>query len=137
MRRFIPVFAAMATLAIAGVAQAQSLSLPIDQAERIALRGAARDVIIGNPAIADVTVVDERNLVITGKGYGSTNLIVLDAAGRTLVNRQILVIADEGRVSFYRGSAISSYSCSPRCERTGTTDGGGQSAPVQPANGDQ
>jgi len=119
MRRSISVLAALATLAAAGAAQAQNLTVRIDQAARVPLSSTARDVLIGNPAIADVSVIDGRNLVVVGKGYGATNLIVVDGRGRTILDRQIVVSAvDDGRISFFRGTDIHNYTCAPRCERT-------------------
>lgn len=139
MRRLLPVLTVAATVAFAGMANAQALQVRVDQAERITLSGSARDVVVGNPAIADVTVVDSRNLIVTGKSFGVTNVIAVDASGRTLTNRQIVVSAsDEGRVSFYRGPEVRSYSCSPRCERTDQQeDGASTSAPTQPSSGPQ
>jgi Flp pilus assembly secretin CpaC len=51
-----------------GTAQSASLNVEIDQARRVQLRGPAGSVIIGNPEIADVTVVEANTLYITGKG---------------------------------------------------------------------
>lgn len=119
MRRILSLVVAVTTLAVAAPAIAQSLPIRIDQAARLGLSGTARDVIIGNPAVADVTVIDGRNLIVTGKGYGITNLLVLDGRGRTILDRQIIVSAsDEGRITMYRGPGLYNYSCSPRCERT-------------------
>ena len=58
---------------------------------RIPLRAAAGSVIVGNPLIADVTVVDSNTLYITGKGYGITEIVAVDAIGRTVFQRQIVV----------------------------------------------
>ena len=58
--RLAAVVAAAAVLAAPAIVAAQSASLnvEIDQARRVQLRGAAGSVIVGNPQIADVTVVD-------------------------------------------------------------------------------
>lgn len=123
MHRLIrPIAAATAALAFAGAAQAQTLTVRLDQATRVALPGTARDVVIGNPKVADVSVLDGRNLVLTGKSAGVTSLLVVDSAGRTLLDRKIVVSApDEGQVSFYRGREIRTYACTPRCEQAGQT----------------
>lgn len=119
MRRPLVLFAALAVLASGGSALAQGLPVRIDQATRVALSAPARDVVIGNPSVADVTIIDGRNLLVMGKAYGVTNIVVLDARGRTILDRQIVVSAsDEGRVSFFRGPDVYNYACSPRCERT-------------------
>ncbi|MDQ0466446.1 hypothetical protein QO010_004239 [Caulobacter ginsengisoli] len=120
MRRLPLVLALSFALAstLAQPALAESLQVRIDQAARLMLASPARDVIIGNPAVADVTVIDGRSLIITGKGYGVTNLIVVDRAGRTIVDRQIVVSGPDGdQVSFYRGASVYNYACSPRCQR--------------------
>jgi Flp pilus assembly secretin CpaC len=111
------ILAAALTLA-AAPALAQSIAVPIDQSRRIALPGAAADIAVGNPGVADVTVVDERNLLVTGKGYGVTNVLALDRAGRTLFDRMVVVsAAQEGVVSVYRGAALQQYACDTTCER--------------------
>lgn len=118
MRRLI--FAAVLTLcAAAQPALAQSIAVPIDQSRRLALSAAAADVAVGNPGVADVTVVDERNLLITGKGYGVTNVLALDRAGRIIFERMVVVSApSDGRVSVYRGAALQEYACDVTCERS-------------------
>lgn len=119
MRRPLALLAVLAVLTSGAPALAQGLPVRIDQASRITLPAPARDVVIGNPSVADVTIIDGRNLLVMGKSYGVTNIVVLDARGRTILDRQIVVSAsDDGRVSFYRGPDVYNYACSPRCERT-------------------
>lgn len=119
MRRHLALLAALSVLTCAGAAAAQGLTVRIDQATRVALSAPARDVVIGNPSVADVTILDARNILVMGKGYGVTNIVVIDARGRTILDRQIVVSAsDDGRVSFYRGPDVYNYACAPRCERT-------------------
>ena len=119
MRRHLALLAALSVLTWAGAAAAQGLTVRIDQATRVALSAPARDVVIGNPSVADVTILDARNILVMGKGYGVTNIVVIDARGRTILDRQIVVSAsDDGRVSFYRGPDVYNYACAPRCERT-------------------
>ena len=119
MRRLLVLLTAAATLASGGMARAQGMPVRIDEATRVALSAPARDVFIGNPSVADVTVIDGRNLLVIGKAYGVTNIVVLDARGRTILDRQIVVSAsDDGRISFFRGPDVYNYACSPRCERT-------------------
>ena len=114
-------------------ASAASLEVSLDQAVRISLKTPSADVIVGNPAIADVTVADQRHLVIIGKSYGVTNLVVVGASGRTIFDRQIVVGApSQGRVSIFRGPVASSYACSPSCELS-TGAGASASAPAAPA----
>lgn len=111
---------ALCGLLVAGQgAMAATLSVPIDQSTPLALPAGARNVMVGNPAIADINVLDDHNVVVLGRSYGVTNLLVTDARGRTLVNHQIVVSAPEvNRISMYRGNRVDNYACSPRCERT-------------------
>jgi hypothetical protein len=58
-------------------------------------------------------------MVITGKGYGTTNFILLDRSGQVLLDRTVLVVGPRGRdvVTMYRGVERETYSCAPKCER--------------------
>jgi Flp pilus assembly secretin CpaC len=111
-------------------ALAQSLSVPVDQAVRVGLSSPAKDVAVGNAAIADVTVMDERNILVLGKSFGTTNIVVLDRAGRMILNQMVVVTsADAGQVSLYRGTNAGQYVCAPRCEMTSGTDASKASPP--------
>jgi Flp pilus assembly secretin CpaC len=126
---FTALAAIAASLALASAAIAQpALVVHLDQNARVSLPGAARDVMIGNPAIADVAVLDGRNLLIQGKSFGATSLMVTDARGRIILNTQIIVAAsDQGRVSLYRGAAVQTFACAQRCEPAAA---GGSAAPT-------
>jgi hypothetical protein len=113
------VLALAATVLVPLSASAQALAVKIDQAARLTLPRAAHDVIVGNPMIADVTMLDSRHLAVMGKSFGVTNLLVVDAAGRTMYNRELVISsADAGHVQVYRAADLYNYACSPRCERT-------------------
>lgn len=117
MRRLLIALTAAGLLATPALAQ--TLSVRADQAVRIALPAPAKDVAVGNPAIADVMVLDERNILVLGKGFGTTNVIALDRAGRLILDRVVVVsAADAGKVTIYKGTSASQYACAPRCEMT-------------------
>ena len=59
---------AAVTASSASWAQASTMNVEIDRSVRVRLTGGAASVIVGNPQIADVTVVDANTLFITGKG---------------------------------------------------------------------
>ena len=59
------------------------------------------EVIIGNPSIADVTIQGGNLLVVTGKTFGVTNIIALDAQ-RNVIQDQRVVVEQDPRHS--RGS---------------------------------
>jgi Flp pilus assembly secretin CpaC len=74
-------------------------------------------VIVGNAEVADATVADSRTIVLTGKAFGTTNLVLLDANGNALLDERILVSIDEANtVRMYRQIARSVLSCTPSCE---------------------
>lgn len=117
--------AALFGAAIATPALAQdSLRVDIDQTARIQLRAPAGSVIVGNPQIADITVVDANTLYVTGKGYGITEIVAVDSIGRTLFQSQIIVSAgDEGRVRVWRGGQVTEMACGSTCSPTQRSTG--------------
>jgi hypothetical protein len=55
--------------------------------------------------------------VLTGRSFGTTNLVLLDAEGNAIVDERVLVSIDEGNtVRVYRQTSRSVLSCSPSCE---------------------
>ena len=117
-RSILPLFAAVALLAIpaAAAAQSQPLNVDIDQSTRVQLRAPAGSVIVGNPLIADVTVVDANTLFITGKGYGVTEIVAVDVLGRIVFQSQVVVTAgDSGRVRVWRGAQATEMACASTC----------------------
>ena len=105
--------------AAAGAAHAQTMTVNLDQSLRLSLPAPARDVVVSNPTVVDVAMLTPTSLLVLGKGYGITNLMVVDQAGRTLIDREVVVgSSDANRVSFYRGPNVTNYACAGRCERT-------------------
>jgi hypothetical protein len=96
---------------------AETISIRLDQARISRLPDRVSTIVIGNPLIADVSLQAGGLMVLTGKGYGITNLIALDRNGDVLTEQSILVQGpSDGVVVVYRGPARESYSCTPRCE---------------------
>jgi hypothetical protein len=90
----------------------------IDEATLIRLGRDAAQLIVGNPAIADVSAQSPRLLVITGKSYGATNLIALDSEGREIFNARLAVREGDNRqVTLYKGTIRQSLHCAPDCQR--------------------
>ncbi len=108
------------------------LRITVDQAQVAKLPANTSTVIIGNPAIADVTTLkNNAGMVVTGKGYGRTNLIALDANGNLLDEMQIhvqptrnVLVVQRGipaRILFLRPRLHAHAPCSattPRCSAT-------------------
>jgi hypothetical protein len=74
--------------------------------------------VVGNPLIADIALQPGGQVVITGKGYGRTNIIALDRNGKVLMDRDVQVNGpSKDVVVMYRGINRETYSCAPQCER--------------------
>jgi Flp pilus assembly secretin CpaC len=120
--RHVAILGSAAVLAVSSASAAQSsrLSVEIDQAARVQLSGPAGSVIVGNPKIADVTVVDSNTLYITGKGYGVTEIVAVDAIGRTVFQSQVVVTdgSGAGRVRVWRGAQATEMACAASCSAT-------------------
>jgi len=95
------------------------LSVTLDQAKIAKLPPGTSTLIIGNPMIADVTMLKASGaMVVTGKGYGETNLIALDSAGSVIVEEQLRVLPARSVVVLQNGTSRVSYSCNPDCMPT-------------------
>jgi Flp pilus assembly secretin CpaC len=95
------------------------LVITVDRAKVFRVTRPAATVIIGNPAIADATIEDEQTLVLTGRSFGVTNLIVLDAKGDPIVDETLVVRGHEtNTVRIYRRSDRETLACAPVCEPT-------------------
>jgi Flp pilus assembly secretin CpaC len=94
------------------------ISVNADQAKLVKLPNHVSTVVVGNPLIADVSLQAGDTMVVTGKGYGSTNVMALDRSGTVLVDRMIEVAGPSDKlVTVFRGVERESYSCAPTCER--------------------
>lgn len=113
-------WALSAVLAIGAfrVAAAETLTVTIDQARLIRLPTTISTLVIGNPLIADANLQNGGVVVLTGKGYGTTNLLGLDRTGAVILDHTVVVEASKSSdmVTVYRGGDRESYSCVPACE---------------------
>jgi Flp pilus assembly secretin CpaC len=100
-------------------AQADIVTIRLDQAQIMQLPDRVATIVIGNPLIADATLQGGGILVVTGKGYGATNLVALDRAGRVLLSHtvQVLGAGTDDMVVVYKGVERETYSCASNCER--------------------
>jgi hypothetical protein len=98
---------------------AADLIVRYDQSQLLRLPRAAAEVIVGNPSIADVTLQDGNLLIVTGKTFGITNVIALDAAHNVIQDQRVMVERDDRRVvNLHKGSMRFTYACTPNCEPT-------------------
>src|SRR5581483_578496 len=108
-------FAAGALLtALAVRAHADEIQVPIDNARILTFNTPMKTVSIGNPSIADITVIDRTHVLILGKTFGATNIVGLDVSGHATLDEQI-VVTDRpgGTVTVQRGIARTTLMCTP------------------------
>jgi len=97
----------------------EALKVIIDRAKVVRIAKAADTIIVGNPSIVDATIQDSRTIVLTGRNFGVTNLIILDADGEAIVDETIVVQGHEtNTVRVYRQAVRETLACSPVCENT-------------------
>ena len=93
------VLLAVAAVVGAAPAQADTLSINVDQAQIMRLPEKIATIVIGNPLIADATLQSGGVLVVTGKGYGATNLLALDRSGRVVMEKTVQVLGAGPEIS--------------------------------------
>jgi len=100
-----------------GAAASQPIVVFVDQARIFRLPDRAATVVVGNPLIADLSVQPGGVAVVTGKGYGATNFIVMDKSGAVLMEKTVEVKGPTDKtVVVYRGLTRQTYSCTPECD---------------------
>ena len=111
-------FVSIAALGIAPT-QADSIGVNVDEAQVLKLPERVATIVIGNPLIADASLQGSGMLVITGKSFGSTNMVALDRAGKVVLDKTIQVgpPTSGDLVIVFKGVERESYSCNPNCER--------------------
>ena len=118
----------VAALLAAGASVAPALAGPgievvMNQAKIVKLSRPADTIVIGNPAIADASVQDASTIVLTGKGFGVTNLVILDQEGGPIIDEQVTVVRqDASSVRIYRRAEVQTMSCTPYCESSYKND---------------
>ena len=107
-----------ALTASAASAQEDMLRVYMDHARVLKLDRPVSKVIVGNSKVADATVADSKTIVLTGRSFRTTNIVLLDGDGNAILDDRILVSIDEGNtVRVYRQTERSVLSCTPNCEQ--------------------
>jgi hypothetical protein len=115
-------FAAMLSALPAAAGEPRSedtLDVVVDRSRLVKMPERVATIVIGNPLIADASLQAGGLMVITGKGYGTTNLIALDRKGNALMEKVVQVLGpDRDVVVVYKGINRETYSCAPVCNPT-------------------
>lgn len=109
--------AALAAMLLSSTSAAASVSVLIDQVRTITFDKPIAAVYVGNPSLADVTMIDPKHAFVLGKSFGTTNVIALDGKGAQVVDEEITVVGVDSTVTLNRGANQFTYACaSSRCE---------------------
>ncbi|HEY2071105.1 MAG TPA: pilus assembly protein N-terminal domain-containing protein [Rhizomicrobium sp.] len=116
MRRAI--ISALLLTACAAPAFAANLTVPMDEVRLVTFKQPVGTVFMGNPAIADVNMIDSRHAFVLGKTFGVTNMIALGTDGRQVANDQVTIYGRvAGQVTLNRGANQYNFSCTrAHCE---------------------
>ncbi|MGI9483580.1 MAG: pilus assembly protein N-terminal domain-containing protein [Hyphomicrobiales bacterium] len=116
-----------------------TIEVPVDQARVVQLTGKPGTIIVGNPGIADVNLRSGRMLVVQGKAFGTTNIIILSKEGEQIANMDVLVgPSDKFGLAIYSSAGRKSYRCKPFCEgEMNTGDASGFFNKVKKQNSDK
>ena len=120
MRRILLTAAALIAATPAWAA-GDSVALALDEVHTLTFKMPVATVYVGNPTIADVTMLDARHAFVQGKGYGSTNLVALNRDNKQVFNAKIAVVGarDTNTVTLNRGTQRITLTCAGgRCEPT-------------------
>lgn len=121
---FLYAATSVAAMVMGANAQAEpGIEVIMNQARIVKLTRAADTIVVGNPAIADASVQDANTIILTGKGFGVTNLVVLDSDGTAVIDEQVTVVRQTAQsVRIYRRADIQTLSCTPYCEGSYKSD---------------
>lgn len=110
------------TAAEAAAPLTEAVSVQLDLASVVRIPAGTDTLALGNPSIADVTQPRAGGFaVVTGKSYGTTNMLALTRDGDVLHEMTIHVTAPKNvNLTVLRGAARETWSCLPRCEPTVT-----------------
>jgi hypothetical protein len=116
--------AALAALfcALVSPALGAGIVVHLDEAQTISFDRSIATLYVGNPAIADVTMIDSTHAFVIGKAFGTTNLLALDGRGNQISDRPVAVIGrPDAMVTLNLGPSQLTYACGPaHCEVTPT-----------------
>lgn len=107
---------ALAGSLFAATAAAGQLSVETNKTIPVRIKGAAASIVLGNKNVADVAVHSENLFFITGKTFGTTNLMVFNKAGDQIYSTDVVVTVNSSNlVTVNRSGQNYTYDCAPEC----------------------
>jgi Pilus formation protein N terminal region len=116
-------YAAAAPKSDKAAPKSDGVGLALDEVHTLTFKNPIATVYVGNPSIADVTMIDARHAFVQGKSYGHTNIVALDKENVQVFNTNVFVTGGQGggTVTLNRGAQRITLTCgSGRCEPTPT-----------------
>ncbi|WP_017932222.1 pilus assembly protein N-terminal domain-containing protein [Robiginitomaculum antarcticum] len=113
-----PALIALSAAAFIAPAALAGEVVTMDQTHILKLPRPASAILLGNPDIADVSVYSDDTLFLMGRGFGSTDLLVLDAQGQVILRTDITVVSrpSSQSVTMITGNGKrNTYFCQPYC----------------------
>ena len=104
---------------VSQMSYADDYKVEINKTQIMRLPSPASAIVVGNPAIADVSVHSPTMLFVNGRGYGVTNVIILDELGNVMMDTNIQVSKSQsasGKRVLMAGRGWQSYACTPFCQ---------------------
>jgi hypothetical protein len=121
MRRVFFAAALLAAVPAYAADKNEPVALALDEVHTVTFRTPVSTVYVGNPTIADVTMIDARHAFVQGKSYGRTNIMALNLDNVMVFNTRINVTGSQGSgtVTLNRGVQRVTLNCAGgRCEQT-------------------
>jgi len=121
MRRALFAATLLAAMPAHAAGRNDSVALALDEVHTLTFRTPVSTVYVGNPTIADVTMIDARHAFVQGKGYGRTNIMALNRDNVMVFNTHVTVTGNQGggTVTLNRGAQRVTLNCAGgRCEPT-------------------
>ncbi len=120
MRRAIPILAMALIFTLAAEAAwatvVGGLTVELSRSRHVLLPGAASTISIADPSVVDVAVLDSHSIVVVGKAYGVTDVIITDHSGRLLMDGRVSVVPlNTQHLTVIRGETPTDYVCVGRC----------------------
>lgn len=92
--------------------------IDINKTQIVRLPAKAGSIVIGNADIADVTIHSPTTIFVVGRGFGETNLVIMDRDGQTMMdaNVQVTSVTPTNGVRLFNAKSRETYTCSPYCQ---------------------
>lgn len=122
-------------LTLPATAAAGELWVTIDLATHYESPSSISSIVVGNPAIADVSVRSHREIILFGKTPGNTNISLFDGRGNEIETLFVRVQNPRtGMVTLQAGPDRLTFSCTVVCEQTNTIGDGSNASRAELAS---